>query len=139
MITEERFVELIAQNAIIYYIYQDEIEEMLAKDYDYRWFGLETTYQTKEEAEFGLEFSNIQRTETLSFIPYEDLDGSQYSVCFTKKNSLTQSELLVDDRWVSVISWDINYRKKLSKETYIEACKICKKLFLGEDLDEKDN
>ena len=90
------------------------------------------------EKEFKARYQNIRRTETLSLPTYksitDDLKNSlkgayvveetdDFSLCFqTQKNKILLFSEIKD------YVWDI------TKENYLEACELCRKLFLGENV-----
>ena len=102
----------------------------------YAW-KLQELFETKEEAEWELEFGNITRTETLRLPSWEEVcDGCITEFCFidTKKG---KHNVYISDEGISITSltlYEDRFWNKLTKENYIEACKICKKLFLGEEV-----
>ena len=68
---------------------------------------------TWEERDMFTEFIDKDGLEVYLVICYDNILVQQYS----KDNILTTEY----------------FRKPLTKENYIEACKLCKKLFLGEE------
>ena len=102
---------------------------------------LDKIFATKEEAEWVAEFGNITRTEKLELPSWEqaleqslevgigttfvDAHKGKWQLIFAK------DEIILCD-W-SLMSRDKRW-KKLTHENYLEACRICKKLFLGEEL-----
>lgn len=106
---------------------------------------LEYLFETHEQAEWQLEFGNITRTETLSLPTWEDV----YSKLKNYKESDAYTVRLVDNDFCSLVyvKYDMvsqivlythyeAYDWNATKENYIEACKLCKKLFLGGESDE---
>lgn len=104
----------------------------------FRWLNahLDNIYETKEDAEFAKEFKNITRTVTLTLPTFEELqqigkfefksaDGYRYDIFIvgTKKLILTG---IIENK----------YTGESTKENYIKLCKIAKKLFLGEKIDD---
>lgn len=144
MISKKRFEELIEQDATIYYIFLGKIYDMLAKEYDYEWHGFEIIYETKEDAEFTLKYQNITRTETLSLPTFEELQSKrEYFKSFTT-NGITHC-LVIEmpykkDNGCILIAFNYNdnthikFNEPLTKENYLQACEICRKLFLGESV-----
>lgn len=161
MITKERLKELFDKNIPIYgidygrYLQPDIVEipvrnlrycpsndncqYLMRKDGDcylYEFFD-EDLYETKEEAEFVKEFKNIKRTEILNLPTFEELkkferfdfkakDGHRYTIHFISGfNTLAITGIIKNE-----------YYGEASKENYIDACKIAKNLFLGEDKNE---
>ena len=153
MITKERLEELIKQGATVYENKEGHISEIKFDNIDmafgykvssiYLIFGmlnliitvkLENLFETKEEAEWYLEFGNIQRTETLKmptwkefcerkYVSFSDEFCNHYELELSKYSMLSITKYPCD--WVI-------YEKPLTKENYIEACRLAKKLFLGE-------
>ena len=101
-------------------------------------------FETKEEAEWYLEFGNITRTETLKLPTYKQVCDMIYSSKVYKAyGSLTIKTFdkitfrymrQIDDNICLFIDRlnETQYLGSLTKENYIKACKLCKKLFLGE-------
>lgn len=95
---------------------------------------LKDCYETQEDAEFAKEFKNIERTEILNLPTFEELkkferfnfkvkDGHRYTIHFISGfNILVIAGIFTTE-----------YYGEATKENYLEACKIAKKLFLGED------
>ena len=136
---EKRIVELNLQenepetdNYLLYFWDKDLVEHR---------YGLESIFATKKEAEWELEFGNITRTEKLELPTWEqaleqslevgigttfvDAHKGKWQLIFAK------DEIILCD-W-SLMSRDKSW-KKLTHENYLEACRLCKKLFLGEEL-----
>ena len=160
MIEKERLEELIEQGATIYSNEYGEIQ--LIKENalilyengqnNYILYALEPNkkyhneifdedlFETKEEAEFSLEFQNITRTETLNLPTWEELNKkvdtipnmfwqiakcSEFILFLQTDKTLKNSQIILRGN-------DDTYNWGLTKENYLEACKIAKKLFLGE-------
>lgn len=159
MIKKERLEELIEQGAKIYGIGKKNnvfefglklknnamylLNQENFKKTDWYKKKLEiyfTFFETKEEAEWELEFGNITRTETLKLPSFNELQTKKEYY----KNFALYFYLAIDmpykkDTGAVIISQNdlkgnsyIIFDKPLTKENYIEACKLCKKLFLGE-------
>lgn len=154
MITKERLEELIKQGATIYKLIENEILEYnIFNNPDLRsaykvvnnelFFSnvimtkLEDLFETKEDAEFAQEFKDIKRMEVLNLPTFEELkkferfdfkakDGHRYTIHF-----ISGSNILV-----IVGIFKNEYYGEATKENYIEACKIVKNLFIGENKDE---
>ena len=98
---------------------------------------VDKVFETKEEAEWYLKFGNITRTETLSLPTFEEIIkeigmNGTYNIEFTSKNEWDECTLSVCTARQYIIvegykHWD------LTKANYLEACEICRKLFLGEE------
>lgn len=96
---------------------------------------LQDLFETKEEAEWELEFGNITRTEILKVPTWEEFRklGSFEFYGYHQRRTILFYDI-VDD----MIKLDNGngdwylFMKNHNKENYIEACKLCKKLFLGE-------
>lgn len=156
MITKERLVELIEQGATIYgKIYGDILAIELSKKnkpeikYDDRldvyctsneWRNkMQFCYlcETKEEAEWELEFGNITRTETLKLPKWEEFNKNSYFQFVSKDMSnvvLAESSYLEINEYIDGEFVQTFFHKEMNKENYIEACKLAKKLFLGEEV-----
>ena len=102
-------------------------------------------FETKEEAEWELKFGNITRTETLRLPSWEEAQDKDFHFCylyqvehfcfyidiynFTNEFRIRCSHGIHLDDYVFDKTFDLR-----DKENYIEACKLCKKLFLGEEV-----
>ena len=159
MISKERLEELIEQGATIYSNEYGEIQ--LKKENDlslyengqnnYILYALEPNkkyhneifdeelFETKEEAEFSLEFQNITRTETLNLPTWEELNKKvdtipnmfwQIAKC-SEFILFLQTDKTLNNSQIILRGNDDTYNWGLTKENYLEACKIAKKLFLG--------
>lgn len=160
MIEKERLEELAKKEAIIYKIEKEIliagysstlkiIPIKLDKDFlNIKMYDvLNDLFETKEEAEWVLEFGNITREEKLSLpkwekIKYDDIGYFIYKfhiknnynffgkLMLWKMNNGT-GKIVVEEM---VQGWQekIYFEKPLTKENYIEACRLCKQLFLGE-------
>lgn len=102
--------------------------------------SLGNLFETKEKAEWELEFGNITRIETLSLPSWEELQNKIQSngfgnkiianfdsYVFEYKRSLKNSVVIGIN-----LGSETLYYGDLTKDNYIEACKLAKKLFLGE-------
>lgn len=130
---EKRIVELNLQ----------ENEPEIATDLLYFWdkdlvehrYCLESIFATKEEAEFELEFGNITWTETLKLPTWKQMqENIDWGIdCANRKWYLLKSR---GHSIIRIEDWTRNgiYEEPLTYENYLEACRICKKLFLGEEL-----
>lgn len=98
---------------------------------------LKDCYETQEDAEFAKEFKNITRIETLNLPTWEELkkferfdfkskDGHKYTIHFISGfNTLAITGIIKNE-----------YYGEATKENYFEACKIAKKIFLGDKIDD---
>ena len=161
MITRERLEELAKKCIPVYAVTRRDVFKIETSDPKIGFIGnfvnwvvelngisrrlnahLNDIYETKEEAEFALEFQNITRTETLNLPTWEKIPFERqnyYVKKFTIKNNYDYfGRLVVDDNTIRVmglvqgILFEEYFNEVRSKENYIEACKIAKKLFLGE-------
>lgn len=162
MISRERLEELIRQRATIYSTgwdeavelspetctvknikiseYGEEIGEKLFVKEDerhipsYRLSALEEDIETEK---FKKEFQNIIREEILNLPTFEELkqiekfefksaDGYKYAILFVSNAKKLILTGLIENK----------YYGEATKENYLEACKIAKKLFLGEKIDD---
>lgn len=109
---------------------------------------IEEMYETKEEAEEFLEFSNIQRTQKLKLPLWNEMQNKHYirvefrildrfgeynEICVFSYN---RDHEKYNNLEITIWNEDENneeiFNKPLTKENYDEARRICKKLFLGE-------
>ena len=153
MISKERLQELIKEEATIYVkngaITRLDYFEHFVED-DALWrrnkivvgkeYCLKELFETKEEIEWELEFGNITRTETLKLPSWEEFDELKFKrIWFASKNytfyALYQryNKLYLD--WSCDDDYYRHDRQWLAtKENYIEACRLCKKLFIGDEV-----
>lgn len=94
-----------------------------------------TVFATKEDVEFELEFGNITWTETLKLPTWEQMqkierfdfkgkDGYRYTMNFMSGFKTLAVTGIISNK----------YYGEATYENYLEACRLCKKLFLGEEL-----
>ena len=98
---------------------------------------------TKEEYEWGCEFQNIKRTETLSLPSWEEINErlkneTHIAIDFYDKQH-NKHFIWLNETQITIVDFingnpHIGTDEILTKENYIEACEIARKLFLGEDL-----
>lgn len=159
MITEKRLEELIEQGATIYTSRFNKPEKYkLYKDYFIDKdklcacnkshtaidcvIKLDKLFETEEDAEWYLEFGNITRTETLKLPKWEEFNEEEQWLIFN--NGLLIYAISNEDKIVifkldnipPYLSYQehILYEFEHTKKGYTEACKLCKKLFLGEEV-----
>ena len=161
MISKERLEELIEQGATIYSNEYGEIQLIKENDLslyengqnNYILYALEPNkkyhneifdedlFETKEDAEFSLEFKNITRTETLNLPTWKELNKKvdtipnmfwQIAKC-SEFILFLQTDKTLNNSQIILRGNDDTYNWGLTKENYLEACKIAKKLFLGEE------
>lgn len=163
MISKERLEELIEQGATIYgKIYGDILAIELSKKnkpeikYDDRLDVYCTSnewrnkmqfcylWETEEDARWELEMT-ATRTETLKLPNYEDVFKQDRCLdCYTREFAITKTDIVMGvclfgvdftNKVVEVsVGADKMFTGELTKENYIEACKLCLKLFKGEEV-----
>lgn len=157
MISRERLAELIKQGATIYEVKYGNINPVSLKNkiryvnYKYETITFEPRpdekylhhkyfkrlFETQEDAEFAKEFKNITRIETLNLPTFEELkkferfdfeakDGHRYTIHFISGFNTLAITGIIENK----------YYGKATKENYLEACKIAKKIFLGGKIDD---
>lgn len=158
MISKERLTELIEQGATIYgKIYGDILAIELSKKnkpeikYDDRLDVYCTSnewrnkmqfcylFETKEDARWELEMT-ATRTETLKLANYTDFENENGDRVFYHKGIIYELSLwwASDNTKIIRVTWNGRdgfgwlFEKPLTKENYIEACKLCLRLFKGE-------
>ena len=153
MITEERLKELIQQRATVYangfgeieLIPENDIEIYANGNNSYILYALEPNrkykneifaeelFETKEDAEFAEEFQNITRTETLSLPTFEEFKKTQLFSFVGEDWNVYTIYYLSSFKTLAIAGINrTKYYGEATKENYLEACKIAKKLFLGE-------
>lgn len=161
MITKERLEELIEQGAIIYnkYGYKIDLAEKdnfienifniyfkveqnklyrMNKDLkiiEEEWY-LQNLFETEEDARWELEMT-ATRTETLKLPNFVEVENDDWlDIDFTNKYK-EMCEIIIKNGIILIhnkIRVKTYFRKELTKENYIEACKLCLKLFKGEEV-----
>ena len=158
MISKERLEELIKEEATIYDIFKGDIflvDLTMAKYYDVPKYieykndyyncnltrSIEDLFETKEEAEWYLEFGNITRTETLELPSWEDFKNfvNQYIKFYHNEHTYILESCFYEDGEETIeinccyYDYGDNLLKlPLNKENYLKACRMAKNLFLGD-------
>lgn len=156
MISKERLEELIEQGATIYFINSGFVD---CKDSKYHGVEVgnnyasilyggychnidyENIFETEEDARWELEMT-ATRTEILKLPTYKQVCDAIYSgsygvltiktfdkITFGYKRQIDDNVYLFVDRLS-----ETQYLGSLTKENYIEACKLCLRLFKGKEL-----
>ena len=112
----------------------DNYQYLSSKDGDcylYEFFD-ENLYEAKEDAEFAKEFKNIERTEILNLPTFEELKNFE-RFDFKAKDEHRYSIHFISGSNILVIAgiFTTEYYGEATKENYLEACKIARNLFLG--------
>ena len=106
---------------------------------------IEDLFETKQEAEWYLEFGNITRTETLNLPTWEEAQRNLEVEIYAPKGRryLLETKIKVgysvdkENPYIIRIGRvgyaDSQIDFEYTKENYIEACRVAKKLFLGEE------
>ena len=159
MITRERLKELAKKCIPVYAVTRRDVFKIETSDPKIGFIGnfinwvvelngmsrrlnahLNDIYETKEDADFALEFQNITRTETLNLPTWEELNKKvdtipnmfwQIAKC-SEFILFLQTDKILNNTQIILRGNDDTYNWCLTKENYLEACKIAKKLFLGE-------
>ena len=163
MMTKKRLQELIEQGATIYDIFKGDIylvDLTMAKYYDVPKYieykndyyncnltrSIDDLFESEEDARWELEMT-ATRTETLKLPNWNELNLN-YSHCkefyksFYNKDSKYTLEINIPDT-IALFYYGNNdgevecgyiFDRDFTKENYIEACKLAKKLFLGEEV-----
>ncbi len=113
--------------------------------YRYKMY-LNNLFATKEDAEWAFEFGNITRTEKLELPTWGEFKKTHTTINFYKNgceyglhrvnysadrnNPDFKIEVYVVYNDLEESSDDL-FSEPLTKENYIKACRLCKKLFLG--------
>lgn len=158
MISKERLEELINQKSIVYDVFYGEVElidltmirvfgradRTLAFEYYNDTFcqtiirNNNDVYETQEEAEWQLEFGNIARTETLNLPTWEEFQKQDNIFKFIDKQGY---KCKIGGYYNPAIGGFIDVVQggtgltdldEYSKENYVKACRLAKKLFLGD-------
>lgn len=158
-ISRERLEELIKEGATIYKVYADvcvteiKLNKVNFKvDNAYLWqkmrgafkgcgYPLDKLFETKEDAEWFLEFGNITRTEKLDLPTWEEFNkwdklvkfynnSTNYSMYVFIKNKNTNNCRVIIYADDGEQDW-IVFEQPLIKENYTLACRKAKELFMG--------
>lgn len=156
MIVRKRFEELIKQGAVVYDLFEGDVElidlteakvlggaeNIVAISYDNSIYGKiirdnKDLFETKEQAEWKRKFGCIERTETLKLPTWEEFCNENKLVAFTayphNYHLLKVGNYIYLRSFYKQSGMDI-FNKPATKENYIEACRLCKKLFLGKEV-----
>lgn len=152
MITKERLKELIKQEKKIYIVsigidvvrhcklntafFVDSVGFLRLKLYKEQlgqFIGApEELFETEEEAEWHLKFGRIRRLEELNLPMYNGFDTPD--TLFTSANK-DDVRLRVGATYINILINDkVCFQELATELNYIKACKMCKKLFLGEEV-----
>ena len=157
MIAKERLQELIEQGATVYEIFSEDFSNFtesrlivhnLVEGF-YRDIELSDLYEHKADAEWELEFGKgkVTRTEELNIPNYNEFKGMT-EISFYKKDVeyiLTKYARGYNPTRINISTfyWDDAlgdftgeelFDKPHNEEDYTEACRLIKKLFMGEEL-----
>ena len=109
---------------------------------------LEDLFETEEDAEFALKYKRIPRTEYLDLPTWEEFcelddmfifyyNEKEYCVDITNDETLESECIEITchdiDAFGECYSYSI-FIEEATKENYIKACRLVKKLFLGEEV-----
>lgn len=153
MITKERLKELIEQGATIFITTSTGIqkenlskENNIGKDNTLYWRDmgiaeLEYLFETEEDARWELEMTATYQ-DTLRLANYIDFENENGDRVFYHKGATYELSLwwAIDGTKIIRVIWrgndgfDCLFEKPLTKENYIEACKLCLRLFRGEEV-----
>lgn len=94
--------------------------------------GFGWLFETKEDAEWHKEFSNIERTEKLQLTSFDRLLDGECTI-FKDHRHDSVYELYAQDGTI-IIEEDHCpiFIQQNNWENYLKACRLCKELFLGE-------
>ena len=160
MITKERLQELIEKEALIFYILNNSVAllrlnnsygisvEEYNKEHNckpqfyhsgYVFQNIcdaDKIFETEEDAKWELEMT-ATRTETLKLPTWEEFikerDMEEFGF-YSKYHKYTTLKVISDKYLAVEDNWERYYTGELTKENYIEACNLAKRLFLGEEV-----
>lgn len=128
-------------------IIDDELETFITRFYTdgrmekvYRnIYSLEYLFEDKEEFDWLLEFGNIERTEKLTLPTWEEVcERKEEMKCWGRKTiaefdgeevNIVVPASQPDKTYIEIYC---RFCRPFTKENYIQACRLAKKLFLGE-------
>ena len=104
--------------------------------------NLENLFETEEDAEFALKYKRIPRTEYLDLPTWDELFKQDRCLdCYTKEFAITKNDIVTGiclfgvDFTNKVVETSVGADKifvgELTKENYLEACEVARKLWLG--------
>lgn len=108
----------------------------------------EELFETREDAEWYNEFGNIHRVEKLSLPTWEEFNKIEFytktaRVIFEKtiESYPIHPDIEEEQDYEFIQIWELtfdggdilHYHELATKENYLDACRICKDLFLGEE------
>lgn len=104
-------------------------------------------FETEEDAEFALRFKRIPKTEYLDLPTWEEFMQSDKQVIIYDKDKtyyldkvMNKTHIIIGYKCIIDLNEELEaarynfYRKPATKENYLEACEICRKLWLGEEV-----
>lgn len=143
MITKERLEELIEQGATIWtkdlHFLELNKNDCFMNSKNLLQFGNfhytnDYLFETEEDARWELEMT-VTRTETLKLPSWEefvkDRELEEFGF-YSKYQKYTVIRVINEKYLVVETSFERYYTGELTKENYIEACKLCLRLFKGE-------
>lgn len=152
--TKKQFEEIskrkYAEDRIVYIVFEgDEKATALHIVYDNEWLlarkHLKDLYETKEDAEWAHEFGNIQWIERLELPTWDKIwyemdisDGDNVIFTFNAKDGTKCTLSVIDMGDDDFSDWTMVLEKQgkeiyyfdYTRDGYLEACRLCKKLFL---------
>lgn len=155
MISEERLKERLKERSDVYWhrksdnsyyciyachcrFFEDEVEIIATNNA--HWLCKYQDLITEEEYKWGCEFQNIKRTEYLNLPSWEEMSKYQYNEFkFVGKNGLEFTLVVLNGMNKYIVIRDNEhldqrfYADGATKENYIKACEMAKRLFLGEE------
>lgn len=150
MISKERFINLIKQGKTLYLVADDNtivehnkdsffVQNFIAGGYDIEDYYTDLNYwfETKEEAQWHIDFT-AERVDRLELPMWEKFIEPQSLVCFSDKYyNNYEMYLSSNEDMIYIRKYPVNkviFGGVAIEENYKEACKLCLKLFKGEEL-----
>lgn len=99
--------------------------------------NIEYLFENKSEAEFVAKYKNITRTETLDLPTWEEVKSNKrHNLAIFYRNHNEIQFYIKNNIYIVSFDFDgnINFilKDEKTKENYLKACEVCKKLFMGE-------
>lgn len=138
MINEERFNQLVDEQATVYWVYEDVIDVARASLTDFYWLGGENVFETETEAKELLKYGNITRTEKLELPMWEEFCDGKSIRCGDQEYQTTYW-VIKDDKHIKMYKFYNGssagefFNKPLTRQNYDLARDLCIKLFKGEE------
>lgn len=138
-LTEPRMVNVLKEckNSLIL---DQPCDKRVLKDFDGELYNTYCRFFTNKESAFKYykkilwsnKYKNISSTKTLSLPMWDEVKTNEMKRFFDFNHNLIELRKFASDFEIWVNDNFCIFDKECSEETWIEACEICRKLFIGE-------